>query len=223
MWRCACNSRLNLVRLFVNPPHPTRARTPPVGYVCARCACVPARLFTSVPALPVVSAPACACLCAPGYYYLCAVRSVRSPCACILVSLCLCASLCIPLHPSVLPGCGGATWPRLHLLSTWCTCLGALGALAWFLQYPGLCSVRSVLTWFPLASLWPTPACSRPPVCRAARSLRSSLLLAPRVSRGSVTIVCYNQSSASHGIAYNLAVCFNGSTLQRGTGQTAAG
>lgn len=56
---CACNSRLNLVRLFVNPPHPTRARTPPCGYACA---------------IPVVSAPVRACLCMP-------VRAPGTTCA----------------------------------------------------------------------------------------------------------------------------------------------
>lgn len=101
---CACNSRLNLVRLFVNPPHPTRLRTPPWGvrvrpsaHLCARpvvlpripriprlrlCACV--RLCLLVHAR--LSTPACLCTCmhrrslalAPGYLPAC-------------ICLCLCA------------------------------------------------------------------------------------------------------------------------------------
>lgn len=93
---CACNSRLNLVRLFVNPPHPVRARTPPWGCLCARL---------RVHAHPHPCAPGCylACLCmpvrpvcagAPGYY-LCALCACRL-CArwCLCAPGCLCAAVC---------------------------------------------------------------------------------------------------------------------------------
>lgn len=190
---CACNSRLNLVRLFVNPPHPIRARTPPWGYVCARL-CMHARPYArlSIPACayvrPVVSASACACLCALPVTPCarCAPRGVSARCALVCAPVSSCAG--VPAR---------------------CTCL--------------FCSRLRLLPLASLWMLWPATACLRPPLCRAARSLRSSLLLAPRSTRGSVTIVCYNQNSVLQGIAYNLAVCSNGSTLQRGTSRTAAG
>lgn len=145
--RCACNSRLNLVRLFVNPPHPARARTPPCGYVCARLR-------------------------------LCARLSVR-----------LCVHACA--HSRFI-GCGGClTAYRAVVRSRFVLCRCASAGRA--------CVFCSRLPLLPLASLWmlwPAPACSRPPLCRAARSLRVSLPLTPRFTRGSVTIVCYNQSSA---------------------------
>lgn len=147
------------------------------------------------PVRPVVSAPACA----HSRYSTCARCAPRGVCA-----------------RSALP----VPWVRWVPLRVACVFAVPARCACVF------CRMLSMLCWlalFCLWLLWPTLACSRPPLCRAARSLRSSLLLAPRFSRGSVTIVCYNQSSALRGIAYNLAVWFNGPTLQRGTSRTAVG
>lgn len=132
---CACNSRLNLVRLFVNPPHPTRARTPPWGGVPVRppapacpppgcsCACACAR--------PVVyPVPACACLCALPVAWVRAVRLAACPRGGALV--------CAPGSLGACMFCSGASAGRLRLLLSLLLCWLAPFASGFPLAYAGL-------------------------------------------------------------------------------------
>jgi len=85
--------------------------------------------------------------------------------------------------------CRCASAGRLRLLLR---LLGSLGALP---------LLPLVLLWDPSGLRRPVPAL--PYAGRLARCGIAAAL--PRSSRGSVTIVCYNQSSALRGIAYNLS------------------
>ena len=142
--RCACNSRLNLVRLFVSPPHPTRARTPPWGCLCApapACACPGAPGCSPAPALPVVTTCArCARLRSPDRVHLCAsARSRLSP------GVHLCA-LCLPVRSRFAMCCGCAA--------------GAPFLFCLFCLAPCAPCVLAVLTCFALASLCLPSGCS---------------------------------------------------------------
>jgi len=186
-WRCACNSRLNLVRSFVSPPHPTRARTPPWGgCLCARLrTCARPRLCLPVPARVCVPAPGYlrvrmhARLLLPVRGALARARLTACACASPVISapapVHTCASLCAPG-----PSCaGGASLRRLPVLllpvratlRLFAACLFCLCALC------SLCAPLASL-WI-LWMLWPAPACSLAPLCRSARLLRLSLLLRP--------------------------------------------
>ena len=128
--RCACNSRLNLVRLFVNPPHPARARTPPWGCLCARCAC----------ACP----PGCLFLCVP----VCAACARLSLRLCVHTCACLCALPVVPVRAVRLAAC--ARGVRL-LPARFLGCVCPSGALACFVCW---CALRlllrmlSALCWY---------------------------------------------------------------------------
>lgn len=202
---CACNSRLNLVRLFVNPPHPVRARTPPWG-----CLCTPVR--------PVVSAPVRACLCAlPVVYLVAPWLSTLVPPWCAwstwfsLVPWCAQCSPWCALSLVPLPGCYLVHLVRLSgALASFalgaCLRLCVFPALPWAL--PGLPGALASFApacpfclWLPSGLRRPAPAL--PYAGRLARCGIAAAL--PRFSRGSVTIVCYNQISALQGIAYNLS------------------
>lgn len=140
--RCACNSRLNLVRLFVSPPHPTRARTPPWGCLCAR-----------------LSIPACAC--ARPVVYSCVrppVRAVRTPgyLPVRAVRLAACARGCALPFP----------WVRLSVRGA----LASFAACSVRLPVCSRCSVRSVLTCF--ASDFPLDALAVPALPYAGRLAR---------------------------------------------------
>lgn len=204
----------------MNPPHPTRARTPPWG-ACApgACACLPGCLR----ACACIRVHACACLCirvrTPGYLPVRAVRLTAYPRG----------------VPAWFPGAPGALRLLLGCPCVFCYC--SADALASFVRARCACvfCVFPALPWFPgaLASLLPPAllplaalACSGQfpaPLCRRLDRCGYRCCSPLASLRGSVTIVCYNQPSALQGIAYNLAVWCNGPTLQRGTSRTAVG
>lgn len=106
----------------------------------------------------------------------------------------------------------------LRLLRLPCPSLGSPW-FTWCASLVYLVCLRLLLPLAPFASGFPLAYAGLfPPSLMPGGALsRCSLLLSPRFTRGSVTIVGYNQSSALQGIAYNLAVWCNGSPLQRGT------
>lgn len=194
--RCACNSRLNLVRLFVNPSHPTRARTPPCGCLCARlpahaCVC----LHVPAPVRPVVY---CACACA-------LVHAGARPVVSAPVRACLCCvcCVCMPVHlcaclcaPGILPvravrlaacaravrsrflGCGGCLCGSLasFAVPARCTCVFCSSIRALLCALCALCAYLFCL-WLPSGYSGLFPPSLMPGGSLAAGSLLLSLAL----------------------------------------------
>ena len=127
-WRCACNSRLNLVRVFKTPPHPSRARAPPCApvrlcFMCASCVLSHAvRTWRCVLPGAVLCCMLCCMLCSTWRRVCCMRRVCVLPGACcVLCVLCVLCDLA-----SFAPWCG---------LASFALC-ASFASLAWMLPPP---------------------------------------------------------------------------------------